>query len=47
MGSHSADHLMAVSDVGIKAMAEKGVIPIVLPGATVFLGKVIYFSFLY
>ena len=45
MGSHSADHLMAVSDVGIKAMAEKGVIPIVLPGATVFLGKVIYFLF--
>lgn len=38
--SHSADHLMAVSDAGIKAMAEKGVIPIVLPGATVFLGKV-------
>jgi imidazolonepropionase len=40
MGSYSADHLMAVSDAGVKAMAEKGVIPIVLPGATVFLGKV-------
>lgn len=44
MGSHSADHLMAVSDAGIKAMAQNGVIPIVLPGATVFLGKV---SFLF
>jgi imidazolonepropionase len=40
MGCHSADHLMAVSDEGIKEMAAAGVVPIVLPGATVFLGKV-------
>ncbi len=39
MGSHSADHLMAVSEIGIKKMADSGVIPIVLPGATIFLGK--------
>eukprot|EP00602_Paraphysomonas_sp_CaronLab_P002809 CAMPEP_0185026986 /NCGR_PEP_ID=MMETSP1103-20130426/11725_1 /TAXON_ID=36769 /ORGANISM="Paraphysomonas bandaiensis, Strain Caron Lab Isolate" /LENGTH=1078 /DNA_ID=CAMNT_0027560787 /DNA_START=248 /DNA_END=3484 /DNA_ORIENTATION=- len=39
MGSHSADHLMAVTDEGIAAMRDAGVIPIVLPGATVFLGK--------
>ena len=35
----SADHLMAVSDAGIKAMAEKGVIATLLPGTTLFLGK--------
>jgi imidazolonepropionase len=40
IGADSADHLMAVSDDGIKKMAAAGVIPIVLPGATVFLGKV-------
>jgi urocanate hydratase len=39
MGSHSADHLMAVSEDGMTAMAKAGVIPIVLPGATMFLGK--------
>jgi imidazolonepropionase len=39
MNCYSADHLMAVTQEGIEAMAEKGVIPIVLPGATVFLGK--------
>jgi imidazolonepropionase len=35
----SADHLMAVSDAGIKAMAEQGVIATLLPGTTLFLGK--------
>jgi imidazolonepropionase len=35
----SADHLMAVSDAGIHAMAEKGVIATLLPGTTLFLGK--------
>ena len=39
VGAVSADHLMAVSDVGIKAMAEKGVIATLLPGTTLFLGK--------
>lgn len=38
--AHSADHLMAVSDAGIKSMADHNVIPIILPGTTVFLGKV-------
>jgi len=35
----SADHLMAVSDEGIKKMAENGVIATLLPGTTLFLGK--------
>eukprot|EP00605_Chrysophyceae_sp_TOSAG23-4_P002061 GSChrysophyteH1.ASY1.ANO1.2282.1 assembled CDS len=39
MGSHSADHLMAVSDAGMKAMAKAGVVATVLPGCTMFLGK--------
>jgi len=39
LGSVSADHLMAVSDTGIKAMADKGVIATLLPGTTLFLGK--------
>ena len=39
VGAISADHLMAVSDAGIKAMAEKGVIATLLPGSTLFLGK--------
>jgi imidazolonepropionase len=39
LGAVSADHLMAVSDSGIKAMAEKGVIATLLPGTTLFLGK--------
>ena len=37
--AHSADHLMAVSDKGIKAMANANVVATVLPGTTVFLGK--------
>ena len=39
IGAVSADHLMAVSDAGIKAMAEKEVIATLLPGTTLFLGK--------
>jgi imidazolonepropionase len=35
LGASSADHLVRVSDAGIDAMAEKGVIPVILPG-TVF-----------
>ncbi len=35
----SADHLMAVSDAGISAMSNKGVIATLLPGTTLFLGK--------
>ena len=35
----SADHLMAVSDAGIRAMSNKGVIATLLPGTTLFLGK--------
>ena len=39
LGAVSADHLMAVSDIGIHAIAEKGVIATLLPGTTLFLGK--------
>lgn len=38
VGAVSADHLMAVSDAGISAMAEAGVIATILPGTTLFLG---------
>lgn len=37
--AHSADHLMAVSDVGIRALAENNVVATMLPGTTIFLGK--------
>lgn len=40
LNADSADHLMAVSDAGIEAMAKTEVIPIILPGTTIFLGKV-------
>ena len=42
LGAVSADHLMAVSDSGIKEMAKKGVIGTLLPGTTLFLGKTTY-----
>ena len=42
VGAVSADHLMAVSDEGIKKMAENGVIATLLPGTTLFLGKTKY-----
>lgn len=35
----SADHLLNVSDQGIHAMKEAGVIPVLLPGTAFFLGK--------
>ena len=42
VGAVSADHLMAVSDSGIKEMARSGVIATLLPGTTFFLGKNTY-----
>ena len=38
----SADHLMAVSDKGIKALANNNVTATLLPGTTLFLGKNTY-----
>ena len=35
----SADHLVMASDKGIEQMAANGVIPVLLPGTTFFLGK--------
>ena len=35
----TADHLVRTSEEGIKAMAENGVIPVLLPGTTFFLRK--------
>ncbi len=42
VGAVSADHLMAVSDIGIQKMAENDVIATLLPGTTFFLGKNTY-----
>ncbi len=39
IGAETADHLVQISDEGIKALAAAGVIPILLPGTTFFLGK--------
>jgi len=39
IGAISADHLMAISDVGIKKMADAEVIATILPGTTLFLGQ--------
>jgi len=39
MGAITADHLVMVSDKGIKAMAENKVIPVILPATTFFLRK--------
>lgn len=39
IGAVTADHLVQISDEGIKALAAAGVIPILLPGTTFFLGK--------
>jgi imidazolonepropionase len=38
----SADHLLMVTDNGIKAMKDAGVIPVLLPGTAFFLGKTNY-----
>ena len=35
----SADHLLMVSDEGINALKEAGVVPVLLPGTAFFLGK--------
>jgi imidazolonepropionase len=42
VGAISADHLLMVTDNGIRAMKEKGVIPVLLPGTAFFLGKTQY-----
>ena len=42
IGAISADHLMKVSDQGIKEMARAGVTAILLPGTTFFLGDHLY-----
>ncbi len=39
IGAITADHLVMASDQGIEAMAQAGVIPVLLPGTTFFLGK--------
>ena len=38
LGAASADHLMFASDHGIQAMAQAGVVPVLLPATTLFLG---------
>ncbi len=42
LGAVSADHLMAVSDIGIVKMAEANVTATLLPGTTYFLGSTDY-----
>ena len=39
VGAVSADHLLMVSDEGITAMRDAGVVPVLLPGTAFFLGK--------
>jgi len=39
MGAITADHLVHVSETGIRAMAARGVIAVLLPGTTFFLGS--------
>jgi imidazolonepropionase len=42
LGAVSADHLMAVSDIGIKKLADGNVSATLLPGTTFFLGSTNY-----
>ncbi|MGE0640094.1 MAG: imidazolonepropionase [Thermoanaerobaculia bacterium] len=42
LGAFSADHLMAVSDRGIEALAASEVIALLLPGTSFFLAKKVY-----
>ncbi len=42
LGARSADHLMAVSDRGIEALAHSGVTAVLLPGTSFFLRNGIY-----
>ncbi len=39
VGAISADHLVLISDQGIRDMKQANVIPVLLPGTTFFLGK--------
>ncbi|MFH1018086.1 MAG: imidazolonepropionase [Pseudomonadota bacterium] len=39
LGALSADHLECVSNRGVRALAKKGVVGVLLPGAVFFLGK--------
>lgn len=39
LGAVSADHLLVISDAGIKNMAEKQVVAVLLPGTTFYLGE--------
>ena len=39
VGAISADHLLKISAEGIRSMADAGVVPVLLPGTTFFLGK--------
>lgn len=39
MGALSADHLTAITDDGIAALAEAGIVPVLLPATTFFLGS--------
>lgn len=39
VGAISADHLLMVSEEGIRAMKSAGVVPVLLPGTAFFLGK--------
>ena len=39
LGALSADHLAAVSDVGVRALAASGTVAVLLPATMVFLGK--------
>lgn len=40
IGAVTADHLVMASDRGIEAMAQAGVIPVLLPGTTFFWAKI-------
>jgi imidazolonepropionase len=42
LGAVSADHLVCASDEGIRAMAEAGVVAVLLPGTTLSLGRADY-----
>ena len=42
MGAVSADHLMAVTDRGIRAMKKAGTVAVLLPGTSLFLGGARY-----
>jgi imidazolonepropionase len=42
VGAVSADHLVKISDAGIAALKQAGVVPVLLPGTTFFLGKSAY-----